>query len=93
MRINLIFDENSSLWEKDFEYNKLLVKTQLMYIKDCYKATGYIYLNRIYELLKLNWNPYEQNSCWIYERDGELEITITTKDNSPDKIWIDISND
>lgn len=90
MNIKITFDENSSLWEKDFDYNKILVRSQSMYLKDRYKDKGYLYCDAVYETFGLAWNPYEQNDCWIYERDGELEITITYEDNSPNKILIDI---
>lgn len=90
MHITIMFDENSSNWiETHFEYNKMFVKAQQMYITDRYKNQGYMYLNMIYELLGLKWNPYKENVCWVYERDGELETYILT-DDSHNKIGFDI---
>lgn len=90
MHITIIFDERSSLWDKDSEFNKRMVKSQLEYFKDRYKVRGYMYENYIYELLGLIWDPNKENICWIFDRDGELEFTITTKETCSTKIWIDI---
>lgn len=91
MHITIMVDKNSSEWdEKDFEFNKLFVIAQQMYIVNRYRCQGYIYLNVIYELLGLNWNPHNENICWIYERDGELEISIILTDISRNKIGFDI---
>ncbi len=92
MHIGFIFNKNSSLWEKEFECNKLFAKTQLMYIADRYKVNGYIYLNSIYEQFGIVWNPHDENVCWIFERDGELELSIIYDEKTCDKIAIDISH-
>lgn len=91
MHIGIVFNESSHLWEKEFEFNKLFAKTQLMYLTELYRVKGYLYLNTIYEIFGLRWNPYDKNSCWIYERDGEFEPSIIYNDASGDKITIDIT--
>lgn len=64
MQITIRFDKDSSKWvDKNFEFNRLFVKTQHEYIKDLSKHQGYIYLNTIYELLGLRWDPYDENVC------------------------------
>lgn len=90
MHIGIMFDKSSSLWEKDFEFNKLFAKSQLLYIRDRYRANGYIYLNTIYEKLGIKWNPYNDNTCWVLERDGELELSIIYDNEACNKITIDI---
>ena len=82
MHIKITFDKSSSLWEKDFEFNKLFTKSKVLYIMDCYRTYGYIYLSKIYELFGLKWNPYNDNTYWVWERDGELEISIIMTRNS-----------
>ena len=77
MQITIRFDKDSSKWvDKNFEFNRLFVKTQHEYIKDLSKHQGYIYLNTIYELLGLRWDPYDENICWIFERDGEPKFLL-----------------
>ena len=61
-----------------------------IYIMDWYRAYGYIYLNKIYELFGLKWNPYNDNTYWIWERDGELEISIIYDEKLGERIYIDI---
>lgn len=90
MHIKITFDKSSSSWEKDFEFNKLFTKSKVIYIMDCYRAYGYIYLNKIYELFGLKWNPYNDNTYWIWERDGELEISIIYDEKLGERIYIGI---
>ena len=77
MHTRIVFDENSSSWEK-------------MNFRDIYKVRGYMYLNTIYEDFGLIWNPYDENTCWIYERDGELELSIQYDEQSCSQIIIEV---
>ena len=38
----------------------------------------------------LKWNPYNDNTCWVWERDRELEISIIYDDKLGERIYIDI---
>ena len=49
--MTMIFDEKSPYWERNFEFNKAFVKSQLMYVRDFYLAKGYVYLEYIYNAL------------------------------------------
>ena len=93
MHITLKFDKNSVYWEKEYEFNKLFVRSQQMYIQDLDKMKGYIYLSTIYDMFGLMWDPYKENICWILERDGELELSILLLDSSCNEIDIDIVHD
>ena len=90
MITKIVFDETSSLWESDFEFNKIFTISRLMYIRDFYRTRGYIYLNKIYEAFELVWNPYNENISWIYERDGELYWSIQYDEQSHSQIIIEI---
>ncbi len=90
MHFGFVFDGNSVLWTEDFEFNKLFARSRLCYLMDLYRINGYLYLNHIYECFGVMWNPYEENTCWISERDGELELSMIYDDNSCEKISIDI---
>lgn len=92
MHVKIIFDKSSSSWEKDFEFNKLFTKSRVSYIMGRYRVYGYIYLNKIYELFGLKWNPYNDNTYWVWERDGELEISIIYDEKFGERIYIDISH-
>lgn len=84
----MIFDEKSPYWERNFEFNKAFIKSQLMYIRDAYFVRGYVYLEYIYRIFGIKWNPNNENTCWIFNRDGELKISINYSDQR--KIIIDI---
>lgn len=51
--------------------------------------TGY-FVSIIYEKLGIKWNPYNDNTCWVLERDGELELSIIYDNEACNKITIDI---
>lgn len=90
MHIKIMFDKSSSSWEKDFEFNRTFTKAQILYIMDYYRANSYIYLNKIYERFGIKWNPYDENICWVFERDGKLEMSIFYDEKTWDNISIDI---
>lgn len=93
MNVEITFDETSSLYENNIDYLKLLLYQQGRCIKDLYKAKGFIYLSKVYEILDMKWDPYNTNICWILERDGFLDIAIKTiTKDSPSKFVISISN-
>lgn len=86
--MTMIFDEKSPYWDKSFEFNKAFVKSQLMYVRDCYLAKGYMYLEYVYDILRIKWDPCNENTCWILNRDGELKMSIDYSDQR--RIIIDI---
>lgn len=90
MHMILKFDKNSPVWCEDFEYNELYVRAQTMHIKDFYKVHGYMYLETIYSMFYLKWDPYNENVCWVLKRDGELNISTKCSCN---EIIIDILHD
>lgn len=78
--MTMIFDEKSPYWERNFEFSKAFLKSRLMYVRDYYFVKGYIYLERIYGTLGIKWDPCNENTCWILNRDGELEMSIDYSD-------------
>lgn len=84
----MIFDEKSPYWERNFEFNKAFIESQLMYVRDAYFVRGYVYLEYIYRIFGIKWDPNNENTCWIFNRDGELKISINYSDQR--KIIIDI---
>ncbi len=90
--MSIIYDKRSPYWKMDnFEFNKLFVKSQLNYARNLYRASGYIYLERLYTVLGVEWNPYAENKCWILKRDGELDWSIIYDNTDETKIEIIIS--
>lgn len=57
----LSFDENSMYWMEDHEYNKIFIDKTEKEINEFIESKGYIYLNQIYELLGIPWDPEKEN--------------------------------
>lgn len=87
----IIFDEKSPHWSKDnFEFNKLFTRSQLNYAAELYRAKGYMYMEKVYDLFGIEWNPYMDNKCWILERDGELVWANVCDNKDRTKIVINL---
>lgn len=91
MSFKIVFDEKSEEFYNDFVVNRMLVHSQIQYIKDLYESRGYIYQNQIYESYGVEWDPYKVNRCYIYERDGDFIIKTIEKE-STNKIIISFIN-
>ena len=63
----ITFDIQSPAWMNDRQYKHCFLRAQENYIKDILKERGYIYLNQIYELLDVRWNPDDDNLCFKYD--------------------------
>lgn len=57
------FDKTSSAWTRDREFNDMFLLRIERFINDIIYDRGYIYLNQIYEMLGLKWNPEDENPC------------------------------
>jgi hypothetical protein len=68
----IVFDEKSSFWSDNRDYNLLFIRTQEMYINDIIRYRGYIYLNQICEILGVEWNTEEENLCVIKDSDSRV---------------------
>lgn len=50
---------------------------KLRFIKQRYIHRGYVYLNEVYEYLGMNWNPYDENAVFIYDRYDNLKFDVS----------------
>lgn len=57
------FDKMSSKWERDPGVNLWFLRITERNINDTIRFRGYIYLNQIYEMLGIRWNPDDKNPC------------------------------
>lgn len=72
----------------DSEYNQMFIRQQENYFNDVLKVRGYIYLNTIYEMLGLKWNPDWNNPCLHYNPIAKLKLVI--RGSNEDGFDIDI---
>ncbi len=79
------FDETSTAWEKDPEYNLMFLRAQQAHANDILKAKGYLFLNEVYRMLGIpetragqvvGWR-YDPNNC---DHDGDNYVDFNIMD-------------
>jgi hypothetical protein len=77
MNTKITFNSKTSPYATtDKECNLLFIRCYETYCNDILKARGYIYLNTIYELFGVKWNPEWENLCMLYKPDVTLRVAI-----------------
>ncbi len=66
------FDEASSHWEKNAEYNLMFVRAQQNYANDLLKARGHVFLNEVYDMLDIPRTKAGQVVGWVYNPDNPV---------------------
>lgn len=65
--LKIIFNQDTSAYfNESAEYNLMYLKGQESYINELLRIRGYVYLNSIYEVLGVRWDPKWDNACIIY---------------------------
>lgn len=65
------FDESSTQWQKDAEYNYLFLRSQQNYANDLLRSRGYLFLNEVYTNLGLEPTATGQVVGWVISNDGD----------------------
>jgi hypothetical protein len=63
------FDNNSSYWEKDSQYNMMFLKSHQNYANDLLIAHKHLFLNEIYDMLDIPRTKAGQIVGWTYDPD------------------------
>ena len=68
----IIFDDKAVGWVKEDVLNRLYIEHNITHLeaKCCYR--GYLYLNEVYEILGIAWNPDDENVCFKYPIRGRI---------------------
>lgn len=61
------FDQTSSYWEKNPEYNMMFLNTQQSYFNDLLKVRGHVFLNEIYDALDIPRTSIGAVCGWVYD--------------------------
>jgi Family of unknown function (DUF6353) len=87
------FDNASSSWSKEPEYNLIFLKAQQNYANDMLHARGHVFLNDVYDMLKLERSQAGAVVGWLLTRDGSTDnfINFGLFDDNSDKV-IDFVN-
>lgn len=64
------FGKESVLWSTERSYNIAFLKAMEVHTNDLIQYRGYIYLNQIYELLGIRWDPKYENPCVENDHEG-----------------------
>lgn len=83
------FDEASTHWEKDPEYNLMFLRAQQQYANDKLKATGMLFLNEVYDMLDIPRTKAGQIVGWVYDSKnpiGDNYVDFGIYDTSREKV-------
>lgn len=70
------FDEGSSSWNKEAEYNLMFLRSQQNYANDLLHARGHIFLNEVYDMLGIPRSEAGAVVGWVLTRDDSSDNHI-----------------
>ena len=71
----IIFNKDTS-WKydsSDQDYNRYFLKDELKSLENYFGTYGYLYLNKVYERLRIKWNPNNENIVFKKD-DGPIRL-------------------
>ena len=71
----IIFSKDTS-WEynsSDQDHNRYFLKEKLRILEQSFDIYGYLYLNKVYEYLRIKWNPNNENVVFKKD-DGPIQL-------------------
>lgn len=81
------FDEYSTSWSKEGEYNLLFLRCQQNWANDLLKARGHLFLNEVYDMLGIGRSKAGAVVGWVISHDGDNFVDFGVfdhKDNARD---------
>ena len=85
----IIFSKDTS-WKynsSDQDYNRYFLKEKLRSLEQSFEVYGYLYLNKVYERLFINWNPNNENVVFKKD-DGPIRFEFDHNENTNEYIVI-----
>jgi hypothetical protein len=71
------FDQSSSSWSKEPEYNLIFLKSQQNYANDLLHARGHVLLNDVYDMLGIQRSQAGAVVGWVLSRNGTTDDFIS----------------
>lgn len=77
------FDETSTVWQREAEYNLVYLRSQQNYLNDLLNARGHVFLNEVYDALGMERSGAGQVVGWLRCEDGDnyIDFGIFNTDN------------
>ena len=84
------FDENSASWDRSRDMNVFFLKFTQDYFNDLLKLRGYLFLNEVYDRLRIPRRAIGQCVGWIYDEnnpngDNFVDLDIFNERNNNDE--------
>lgn len=73
---SVFFDEGSSNWNRDPEYNRIFLLCQQNYWNDILRTRGHVFLNEVYRELGLPHTKAGAVVGWLYHGNGDNHISF-----------------
>jgi hypothetical protein len=70
------FDEMSSSWNRDPEYNMIFLKCQQNYANDLLRSRGHVFLNEVYDMVGVPRSKAGAVVGWLLSKNGETDNFI-----------------
>lgn len=67
------FDASSTSWSKDPEVNRFFLKSQQNYANELLASRGHLFLNEVYDMLKMERSSAGSVVGWALSRDGSTD--------------------
>ena len=79
----IAFNQHTSFYAvpNNKEHNLMYVRCQEDYVNDLLKHRGYVYMNEIYTLFGIMWDPKRENPCCIYDGNNYIKFGIQDVDD------------
>jgi hypothetical protein len=77
------FDQFSSSWEREAEYNRIFLQCQQNYANDKLRARGHLFLNEVYDMLGIERTKAGAVVGWVMSKDGDnyVDFGLFNADN------------
>lgn len=83
----IIFSKDTS-WKYnsiDQDYNRYFLKEALTSLEESFNVYGYLYLNKVYECLRIKWNPNNVNVVFKKD-DGPIRLEFDHNEDTNEYI-------
>ena len=83
----IIFNKDTS-WKynsSDQDYNRYFLKDELKGLESTFDTYGYLYLNKVYERLRVKWNPNNENVVFKKD-DGPIRLEFDHNEDTNEYI-------